>query len=55
MGNTYIFPTIQPSSIGVNGGVAAEFINDKFKVTPWLTLIAGVRATEFSSGAPTRQ
>ncbi len=43
------FPTILPSSIGVNGGVAAEFINDKFKVTPWLTLIAGLRATEFSS------
>ena len=43
------FPTIQPSSIGVNGGVAAEFINDKFKATSWLTLIAGIRATEFSS------
>ncbi|MFY9903876.1 MAG: carboxypeptidase regulatory-like domain-containing protein, partial [Terriglobales bacterium] len=47
------FPTIQPSSIGANGGVAAEFINDKFKVTSWLTLMAGVRVTEFSSGAPT--
>jgi hypothetical protein len=35
------------SSIGVNGGVAAVFINDKFKVTPWLTLIAGLRQTEF--------
>ncbi|MGA9413568.1 MAG: TonB-dependent receptor [Terriglobales bacterium] len=45
------FPTIQPSSIGVNGGVAAEFINDKFKVTSWLTLIAGVRVTEFSSNS----
>jgi hypothetical protein len=38
-----------PSSVGVNGGVAAEFVNDKFKVTPWLTLIAGMRVTEFSS------
>ena len=38
-----------PSSIGVNGGVAAFFINDKFKVTPWLTLIAGLRETSFSS------
>jgi len=46
------YPTIQPSSIGVNGGVAAEFINDKFKVTSWLTLMAGVRVTEFRSGAP---
>ena len=43
------FPTILPSSIGANGGVAAEFINDKFKATSWLTLIAGIRATEFSS------
>jgi hypothetical protein len=41
--------TVPPSSIGVNGGVAAEFINDKFKVTPWLTLIAGIRATQFDS------
>ncbi|MFZ0798786.1 MAG: TonB-dependent receptor, partial [Terriglobales bacterium] len=41
-------PNFAPSSIGVNGGVVAEFINDKFKVTPWLTLIAGLRATEFN-------
>jgi hypothetical protein len=38
-----------PSSIGVTGGVSAEFINDKFKVTPWLTLIAGLRLTQFNS------
>ncbi len=37
------------SSIGVNGGVVAEFINDKFKVTPWFTLIAGLRETQFDS------
>ena len=37
------------SSIGVTGGVAAEFISDKFKVTPWLTLIAGLRQTEFNA------
>jgi TonB dependent receptor/Carboxypeptidase regulatory-like domain/TonB-dependent Receptor Plug Domain len=52
VGGTYdgiTFPTISPSSIGVNGGVAAEFISDKFKVTSWLTLVAGVRVTEFSS------
>jgi len=36
-----------PSSIGVTGGVAAEFIDDKFKVNPWFTLIAGLRQTEF--------
>jgi hypothetical protein len=40
-------PNVSPSSIGVNGGVAAFFINDKFKVTPWLTLIAGLRETSF--------
>jgi carboxypeptidase family protein/TonB-dependent receptor-like protein len=42
-------PNVAPSSIGLNGGVAAEFINDKFKVTPWLTLIAGLRVTEFNA------
>jgi hypothetical protein len=40
-------PNFPASSIGVTGGVAAVFINDKFKVTPWLTLIAGLRQTEF--------
>jgi Carboxypeptidase regulatory-like domain/TonB dependent receptor-like, beta-barrel/TonB-dependent Receptor Plug Domain len=42
---------VLPSSTGVNGGVAAFFINDKFKVTPWLTLIAGLRETVFSATA----
>ena len=42
-------PNFPASSIGVNGGVAAQFINDKFRVTPWLTLIAGLRQTEFRS------
>jgi hypothetical protein len=37
------------SSIGVTGGVAAEFVNEKFKVAPWLTLIAGLRQTEFNA------
>jgi len=37
------------SSIGVRGGVAAEFVNEKFKATPWLTLIAGLRQTEFNA------
>ena len=43
---------VSPSSIGVNGGLAAFFVNDKFKVTPWLTLIAGLRETQFSSSPP---
>jgi hypothetical protein len=42
-------PNYPASSIGVNGGVTALFINDKFKVAPWLTLIAGLRQTEFDS------
>jgi carboxypeptidase family protein/TonB-dependent receptor-like protein len=42
-------PNFPASSIGVSGGVTAEFISDKFKVTPWLTLIAGVRETEFTA------
>lgn len=36
------------SAIGVNGGVAAEFLNDKFKVTSWLMLMGGIRETHFS-------
>ena len=42
-------PNFPPSSTTVNGGVVAEFINDKFKVTPWLTLIAGLRETQFNA------
>jgi Carboxypeptidase regulatory-like domain/TonB dependent receptor/TonB-dependent Receptor Plug Domain len=42
-------PNVPASSIGVNGGVVSEFINDKFKVTPWFTLIAGLRSTQFNS------
>jgi hypothetical protein len=42
-------PNVAPSSVGVNGGVTALFINDKFKVTPWLTFIAGLRETEFNA------
>jgi TonB dependent receptor/Carboxypeptidase regulatory-like domain/TonB-dependent Receptor Plug Domain len=37
------------SSVAVNGGVAAEFITDKFQAASWLTLIAGLRQTEFRS------
>ena len=51
--NHYTVPNppanISPSSVDVDGGVAAFFINDKFKVTPWLTLIAGLRETAFSA------
>jgi hypothetical protein len=37
------------SSIGVTGGLESTFINDKFKVTSWLTLIAGLRQTHFTA------
>jgi hypothetical protein len=42
-------PNVPASSIGVNGGVVDEFINDKFKITPWFTLIAGLRLTQFNA------
>ena len=31
-----------------SGGLVAGFINDRFKIAPWLTLIAGIRPTHFS-------
>jgi hypothetical protein len=40
-------PNVAPSSVGVNGGVTAVFVSEKFKVTPWLTFIAGLRETLF--------
>jgi hypothetical protein len=39
------------SSAGVTGGLIEEFISDRFKVTSWLTLIAGLRETHFDSGS----
>ena len=42
-------PNVAPSSVGVNGGVVSEFVNDRFKVSPWLSLIAGLRETQFDS------
>jgi hypothetical protein len=38
-----------PSSAGVTGGVAEAFVSDRFKVTSWLTLIAGLRQTHFNA------
>ena len=42
-------PNVPASSIGVNGGVVDEFINDKFKITPWFTLIGGLRLSQFNA------
>ena len=38
-----------PSSAAVTGGLIEEYISDRFKVTSWLTLIAGLRESHFST------
>ncbi len=40
-----------PSLAAVTGGVAELFLSDKYKVTSWLTLIAGLRYSHFNSGS----
>jgi carboxypeptidase family protein/TonB-dependent receptor-like protein len=40
-------PNVPASSIAVTGGLEEIFLNDKFKITPWLTLIAGFRQSHF--------
>ncbi len=40
-----------PSSASVTGGLAEVFVSDRFKVTSWLTLIAGLRYSHFNSGS----
>jgi hypothetical protein len=37
------------SSAAVTGGLIEEFVSDRFKVTPWLTLIAGLRESHFAT------
>jgi len=37
-------------SLPASGALASFFIDDKFTVAPWLTLIAGMRPTYFSGG-----
>jgi hypothetical protein len=36
--------------VNLTGGLAAFFVDDKFKPFPWLTLTAGMRPTHFSGG-----
>jgi carboxypeptidase family protein/TonB-dependent receptor-like protein len=38
-----------PSTGQLTGGLENVFLNDKFKVTSWLTLIAGVRQSHFTA------
>jgi hypothetical protein len=40
-----------PSSAAATGGLIEEFISDRFKMTSWLTLIAGLRESHFDSGS----
>jgi hypothetical protein len=40
-----------PSSAAVTGGLAEVFVSDRFKVTSWLTIIAGLRYSHFDSGS----
>ena len=42
-------PNLPASSIKVNGGLVDEWVNDTFKVTPWFTLILGLRSSQFDS------
>jgi len=39
-----------PTSAALTGGLIEEYISDRFKVTSWLTLIAGLRESHFDSG-----
>ncbi len=38
-----------PSRASVTGGLAEEFISDRFKPTSWLTLIVGLRESHFTT------
>lgn len=40
-----------PSSAAVTGGLGEGFVSDRFKVTSWLTLFAGLRQSHFDSGS----
>ena len=48
-------PNFPASSIGVNGGVVAEYVSDRFNVNRWVTIIAGLRGTEFRSSIAENQ
>ncbi len=38
-----------PSTAAVTGGLEEIYVNDKFKVNPWVTLIAGFRQSHFTA------
>ena len=43
-------PGLSPQREAPSGALGAFFVDDKFKATSWLTLIAGMRPTHFSGG-----
>ncbi len=43
-------PGLAPDRESPSGALAAFFVDDKFKIASWLTLIAGMRPTHFSGG-----
>ncbi len=43
-------PGLSPTQDSASGALGAFFVDDKFKATSWLTLIAGMRPTHFSGG-----
>jgi hypothetical protein len=45
-----VTPGLSPVWQSPSGALGAFFLDDKFKVTSWLTLIAGMRPTHFSGG-----
>ncbi len=42
-------PNFPPSSASITGGLEEIFVSDKFKLAPWLTLIAGFRQSHFTA------
>jgi Carboxypeptidase regulatory-like domain/TonB dependent receptor/TonB-dependent Receptor Plug Domain len=44
-------PNYGPSAAAVTGGLAEAYVGDRFKVSSWLTLIAGLRYSYFDSGS----
>jgi len=52
-GNTFTQPcptcTAVSSTLATTGGLAEAFVSDRFKVTSWLTVIAGLRQSHFDS------
>src|SRR5580658_8218780 len=42
-------PNFPASTASITGGLEEIFVSDKFKMTPWLTLIAGFRQSHFTA------